>query len=493
MQFPRIRACLSLFILLTPGLLFGYFNFRSNDPWPIYDAAAEPHQFLTERLKEIIFKGYETFRDPARFGLAITAFGQGAHHGKNDRKQKVPIADLQGPWNMLALLFNEDCIPESGLLRDAFENGRYFQQIEVDGEEVVIPGPLWSSGEQELQDQIFDNHVSENFGTISIGLDYRKYGLRGELMYMLTDQLGIMVQAGVSDIQVTATTFQDQSTIGFVCPPVDICDDENSTITQRENVRTVREMLTNEQTFKQIARELGFDVCNFHQAGIEDLKLTAFWRKVYDLSEISYSWPNVLLTPFFTAYFVAGIGKKICTSNNLFGIPQGNNGHQAGGFNGGFSLDFHDTVEFIAEVGGTWFSQKEYKNMPIPNDVNQVGLFKCRADVTLKPGANWYVNGNIHARYFMGHLSFYLQYVLLTHTEDKFFQGDNECCFPNNPINVFLDLLRCRSSWWSRFVNAALYYDITPNLSAGFLWQAPLDERNAFRTTTIAFSIRGVY
>lgn len=490
MQFSRTRACLGLFILLAPCLLLGYSNKNPYDPWPIYNAAAEPHQLLTERLKDI-FKGYEVYRNPARWSFALTPFGQGARHSRNDEQQKVPIADLPaGPWNMLALLFNEDCIPPTGILRDAFETGRYYEQIfdPENDEEIPIPGPLWSSGETEFERQFFEGNIAKGFGTLSIGLDYRKYGLRAQLMYLFTDQIGIILEAGVSDIQITATSFDDQSLTGFLCPPVNICSDTESTVTQQKNYQNVVATLTNEESFKQIARELGFNVCNFHQAGIEDIRLTAFWRKVYDLSEISYAWPNVLFTPFFTAYGVIGVGKKK-RETDLFGIPQGNNGHQAGGFNGGFSLDFHDTVEFIAEVGGTWFSQRTIKNMPIPNDIHQVGLYKCKADISVKPGPNWYVDGTIHARHFMGHLSFYLQYVLLTHTEDKFFFGPNRCCFATDPN---LDILRCRSSWWSRFVNAAFYYDITPNLSAGALWQAPLDQRNAWRTTTIAFSIRGV-
>ena len=64
----------------------------------------------------------------------------------------------------------------------------------------------------------------------------------------------------------------------------------------------------------------------------------------------------------------------------------------------------------------------------------------------------------------------------------------------SNECNIFLPkLVECRSKWTSQFVNAAFNYDISPNITLGFMGQFPVGQLNAYRSTTWLGTFRAMF
>jgi hypothetical protein len=45
------------------------------------------------------------------------------------------------------------------------------------------------------------------------------------------------------------------------------------------------------------------------------------------------------------------------------------------------------------------------------------------------------------------------------------------------------------SKWQSHVINVGFTYDISPNVALGFLWQAPVYQKSAYRATTLMGSV----
>ena len=59
---------------------------------------------------------------------------------------------------------------------------------------------------------------------------------------------------------------------------------------------------------------------------------------------------------------------------------------------------------------------------------------------------------------------------------------------------IFLpEVLECRSSFQTRMANIALNYDISPNMGLGIFAQLPLDQKNAYRSTTVMLSFNASF
>jgi hypothetical protein len=45
----------------------------------------------------------------------------------------------------------------------------------------------------------------------------------------------------------------------------------------------------------------------------------------------------------------------------------------------------------------------------------------------------------------------------------------------------------------TKVANIGFNYDLSRNVSLGFLWQAPLSQQNSYRSTTAMFSVSGTF
>lgn len=437
-----------------------------NDPLPPY-TTLDQHSYLYTRTKDRM-KGLPVWVDhDERFGVSISPFGQNANLGRNINNIIVPLGDLNGRWGMIALLYGQ--LPMGKVLPPTLAAARaaIFPTIP--------PGTPLNDG----------NFIDQNqrFGYFTVPISYRKRGLRFQVEAQLLCDVGLIVEAGASDICQTCTGFRN-----LTCRPVDNC----IAVRPSQIVAPFSEANVNMFLMDQlddIAKEIGLKIGNFHQVSFEDFRLRMYWRHAYELNiglvGKSYCWSQVLVIPFLMA------GGSIAASkhrdpNKAFGLTFGNDGHHSVGVTGGINIDFAETIEIGGEAGVTHFFAKDFCNYRVPNSKFQTGIFPFTTDVCISPGMNWHCAIKMNAYHFLDCLSFYFQYVLVSHERDHIrLKKCDDAFLPR--------VLEKVSDWRVQVANMAFNYDISPNVTLGFLWQAPLARRRAYRSTTVMFSFSYTY
>jgi len=483
-------------------------NLTKNDPYPVY-TTADPHAFLNTRYYNVIRCGnkypiyppespgflhtsphnviscYEYPKRPERFRFSLSGFRQSANFGNDIFRDVVNLGDLLGNWNMLALLYPE-------------KDGNTDIQTLLANTLQLLSSPADVPCFQMITNplNVDPNH---QFGFFDVPISYRKFGLRFEAEFGFYD-FGLIVQGGVADLRQTASLIDlTCSATGLGCPvrdcilPID-CDINNSSgdcITENCCIGVydcLCKTLVIQNIMDQVdlvAQTLGQSLCNYNETSAEDTRLNLFWRKTYEVNRDRPTWAYFTITPFAVGAVSAPTGKKRCPSQ-LFSLPHGNNGHWAWGIDGGLSLNFVETVELVFEAGFTEFIKKIECNVPVPTNNFQVGILPRKANLCVKPGTNWLFGATLNAYNFLDRLSVWVQYVMINHGEDCFKVVKTN---DPNPANIDVCTMICNSKWFSSVCNVSLNYDISPNLSLGFLWQAPVKRRNAYRATTIMGSV----
>lgn len=459
----RYSSCkLFIFLLGISGSLFGNFLSQNSrhDPYPMY-TSRDPHHFLYmhDRLDT---KGYESGKQHAeKIGLGLSVWGQNSDSAKDFDKNVISPGNLDGRWSMIGLLMGET--PQGKVLPTSLEtaiNALY------PSEPRPITNPL-------LIDQ------NELCGFFDVQTKYKARGFRFDWSFQIVGDIGLMIEGGLSDICYTVRQFNDlTSQAGKLCGTGDDCPSCDTCNVQQYLMCPL----------KVIAQEIGLDICNFHKNFLEDFRAHLYWRHAY---EINYSqkegedWPEMLLMPFLVASASAATGTRK-EPNKAFGLSTGNNDHNAVGFTAGLMLDFVDTIEIGAEGGFTHFFEHDFCNYRVPNSLCQSGIYPFTTDVCINPGHNWHFAATLNARHFLDRLSFYFQYVIVQHQKDSIKVKNGDTAFKP-------ELLEKISDWKYQGANIGFNYDISPDISIGFLWQAPLQQQRVFRNTTVMFSFNATY
>ncbi len=462
------------FIITNVRNIHGLSSLAKNDAFPVF-STLDPHFFLYdhERL---------SYKDPdfadekgSRIGISISPYAQNADRGKNFRGERflpqktntetcqvtgipIELSDLTGRVNMIALLYGS--LPEGQTLPPTLEKARM----------EIFPGipattPINDASKIDPLEQ---------FASLSFPLKYRKRGVRFDLYVNIIGDFGLNLQTGVASICQTVTAIND-----LTCNAVDNCPFE----IDPECSKKVRAFLTSE--IKAISQELGVDICDFGEASIEEIRLNLYWRHAYELNHDKEDWPHILFMPFAVFSASASPGKKRNPSK-LFAIPFGNDDHSAIGITAGFAFDFIDTIEIAGEVGATHFFSRCIPCLRIPNSLCQKTLFPFTASATVSPGHNWHFGGKITAYHFLGRLSAYFQYLMLEHEDDTIKLKKPDPAFKPEALEKV-------TGWKIKIANIGFNYDISPNVGLGFLWQAPLSQRNTYRSSTVMFSFNATF
>jgi len=433
-----------------------------NDPVPVY-TTLDPQNYLYMHDR-MILKGMKPQTEKAPFvGLSISPFAENADRARDMDNNVIPIGDIYGRWNMLALLFGP--LPEGKVLPPTLQTAKDVlfptqpAGVPIDGNQLVDP-----------------NH---EFGFFSVPVKYRKRGLRTQILGQVLCDFGICFQGGVSDICQTVTGFTNLTCDATLDCPIDLKLGQDPLT--KDNVN---EYLMCELT--DIADETGLNICNFHKFSLEDIRLSMYWRHGYSLNKQSPDWPVVLIIPFFE------LGGSLATAsykrdpNTAFALSFGSNDHNAVGFIAGLDFDFAQTIEIGSHFGMTHFFAKDFNKFRVPNDESQSGIYPFTTDVTINPGHNWEFGLKLSAYHFLENLSFYFQYFLMHHDNDSI---KLKCCDDAFQPKVLEKI----SDWKVQVANMAFNYDISPHVSLGFLWQAPLARRGAYKTTTLMFSFNALF
>lgn len=468
---PKITKLIAFFIAITclsSSLNAGFSSWSRYDPYPLY-TTLEPQEFLNKRTQRMLFGDEVVSNKPERIRIAISPYGQKADTAKNINKEEIDLSAFNGRWSMIPLLFGE--LPQGKTLPPALAEAR----------SVLFPGvpagiPLNDANAIDPKKEL---------GFFSIPLTYQKRGLRFEVGVEIIGDFGIMVQAGVSDISQNVVKFLDLTC--SASSPVCSNNDSNTTFDPQNPALTpdnVQAYLT--RKIKTIAQELCLDIDDFHVLTVDDVRLALYWRRAYDANKNRDGYPTFLITPY------AQLNGIIATSNNAkpnvaFSVSGGSSDHDAVGFTGGININFKETIEVGAEAGFMHFFPRDICNFRVPNSTYQSGIFPFQTDVKYGPGHNWHFGAIMNAYHFMGNLSMYFQYVIIEHDND-----DIEIKQPDPAFHPEL-LEEQYSTWQTQLANIGFNYDISPYISLGFLWQAPISQRNSARTSTVMFSLNAIY
>ena len=466
-------------------------SLAKNDPYPVYSTVdPQDYLFLGEKYR---------IKDPVyaallwdNVGLSLSPFGQNAECGKNIDCEKANLGDLTGRWGMIALMYGP--VPPGQTMAPAL----------ITALNNLFPGVAPGNANDPTKID-----PASNFGFFSVPLKYRKRGLRMEVTGNLIGGFGINLQTGIVCMSQTMTGLANLTDcVEFECQ----FDPEPITGEQ------VNKFLMNQ--IKTIAEEIKLNICDFSEISIEEVRINLYWRKAFELNNnganrktasqraaeedideddliaeaeaqayrpYDTGWPHTILFPFFEVSGSVSPGQPKDPDsggfNKQFALPFGNNGHSALGVTGGLAFDFVNSLELASSIGVTYFLKKNFDNFRLPTSIYQSGIYPFRTDVSVQPGINWQFTAKIGAHHFLDKLSVYFEYVQLEH------KPDTVCLRKCEDQDIFLpEAYEKLTGFKVKLANTALNYDITPNISLGMLWQIPLSQMNAYRSSTVLFS-----
>ena len=463
-----VRQFILRVILLSCSLLLylplkATSSLAKNDPYPLY-TTLDPHTFLYTHEKLKVKDPDFAARKRDNVGVYLSPFGQNADCGRDFNGLKVPLGDVMGRWSMIPLLYGP--IPPGKTLPSTL-------QTALDN---LFPGA--APGSLNDATKIDPN---QDFGFFSAPLKYRKRGVRAELTADIYAGFGISVQTGIVSITQTNTGFIDKT------PCTDpACPFEPAPLTN-DSVRTY---LMN--PFKQIAKEICLNICDYCETSVEEVRINLFWRRGFELNRDEEDWPHFLVIPFFqlTGSVSPGDENRLDenTFNRAFFLPFGNNDHSAVAFTTGIDIDFVESLEIGAEVGMTYFFERDFEKFRLPTSCFQQGIFPFATSVSVHPGYNWHFGAKLSAYHFLDRLSMWFQYIQMEHKQDDITLRKCE------DADFFMpEVLEKITGFKVKLINAALNYDISPNIGLGLLWQAPVTQRNAYRSSTVMFSFNATF
>ncbi len=462
-------------------------NNNKFDPYPVF-STLDPHIFLYMH-ERLLLKGIPSDKKHREwFGISITPFGQNATQFIDLNNNTIPLGDFRGaPFN------NPDITPVipptpivAGswamipLVYGATPQGQVFPPLLLDARTALFPNvPVGVP----IDDPVAIDPARQ-FGYFQIGGEYRKRGLRAEFQAQFLKDFGLDLQIGFADISFTALTYRNLTNLPTAAAFSTAAQAINPNLTQT-NVNDFLMIRLDE-----IASQINFDICNFRQNSIEDIRAGLYWRHAYAMNQnrargYSCDWPQFLLIPWAMVQGSAAVSSDV-PKNKAWGIPFSNDGHNALGACAGLNLDFTETIEVGIEFGATHFFSRSFSCVPVPTNKYQSGIYPFTTNVCIQPGVNFHLGAKMFAYQFLDCLSCHFEYIVVMHRQD---------CITVNPFDpAFMPrILECRSNWTAHLANIGFNYDISPYISIGFLWQPPLADRNAAKSTTIMFSFNACY
>ena len=450
-----IGAKLALLIFLcSPIQVLALTANAKNDPFPMY-STLDPQQYLNTwhrmRLSNIDV-GTDAKEN---ISISLAGFGQNANSGKDIDGNKRNLGDIinNGRFFMVGLIFGN--VPTGKTLAPLLVSAKSTLEASSDTTDAQKTDPC------------------QEFGYFTIPLKYRKKGGRLDMHGQIFRDLGVSFQLGLADICQTVTGFVDLTEFS------DFPDEAHPSGYTRSNVET----LLMDQLCP-IAEEIDLNICNYHEVGAEDIRINGYWRHTFAVNQDRKDWPAALITPFVQLGGAFAAGKKT-NPNKAFALPFGSDFNSVG-VSGGIDIDFVGTIVIGGEVGWTHFFKRKICDMPIPTSKFQSGIFPFSTDVNYQPGGNWSFAAKIGSYHFLDNLSFYFQYVMVNHQDD-----DIDLCTPDTAFMP--EVLEKTTTWKTKLANVAFNYDISPNVGLGFLWQAPLNQKNSYKSTTLMLSFYTIF
>lgn len=509
---PMMHIISFFLLMLMHEAIHAWPSNTRNDPFPVY-TTLDPHYFLYEREKQLMFGMPDEKGSPENFMLSLSPFGQNANYAKTiagtycpDAKlntcaatcnnifcsnsctnpadplnptctNQIEIGDIDGRWNLLALFAGK--IPAGVVLPPLYIKA--FADLFGASTE---PGTITEADVTFVN----NNPCDPRLAYVSAPIKYRKRGIRWDFEAQLCGDWGFQFQGGIVEISQVLNPCLINLTESTGAPT------DFTTCSGRFGFTAQKIKCDLFDPLVPLMRQLGLDICNFTKWGVEDLYFSLYWRHAYVLNyNRDLSWARALAIPFFRIGVGAPSGRAK-EQEKFFSVPFGNNnGSTSFNLNAGLNFDFAETVEIGGEFGWSHFFSRTIDNYWAPTNFLQSSIFPFTTPVTVDPGDSAYVGFKLAAYHFLDRLSFYGEWIYVHHNKDnRHFHGTVDEAFvdldDNNPR------AKCRNTAWrTQLFNAGFTYDISPNWAIGFLWQQPLHSRNTYVSTTALFTLNLIW
>lgn len=467
-----LNLCGFILLMMPSNQLYGWSSLAKNDPYPIF-TTEYPYNWLLNSTKNHL-KGIEPNYCPDHFSIAFSGFYQKANRGANYDREKVPLGDLEGRWHMLGMLYGPTGNP--GFFPPEF--GPALQEAKLD----LFPefGPL-----EMIPSTSVYNDPNRHVGYFSAPIKYRKHGVRFEMAVQPIEDFGLVIQGGYADIKQTLTLLEDLTPRGGACVPSNIVPGNLTCILMTPSVYVE---IFDEQGL--IHQRNSDNICDFRQGAFEDVRFGLWVRHIFEINRgcNPCEWAQFLFIPFFQ--FEGTIsGAPQQNRMNFLSVPFDNNGHNSIGFTSGFHIDFYETVEVGFHGGITHFYGKTVNNYRLPTSETQSGIYPFAApQVFLQPGNNHHFSVMFHAYRFIDKLSFNAEFTFVNHDSDKITLKDPTL------LGLFrVEQQECLTKFTSQLLTTGMNYEISPNLQLGLAIQWPIQQRNAYRSTTVIGTLMGTF
>lgn len=304
---------------------------QKNDPAPLW-STYYPLDFLLSGRKAY-YKGVAAENFPETFSLSISPFYQKASRGRNYQNQRVPLSDLEGRWNMLALLYGG--IPEAvqTLLDEGFvpmTNQISTQQLGNAKIGIFSDLPdVRPSTTININPNSFPQYLLEDeckrVGYFSVPIRYRKTGIRFELQISPICDFGLTVRTGWAEIKQTYTRLIDRIPTSSCCTEVECPAPPTPEIVRccplnvdtskippeflvsiskvpallpraeldpcgmvgnpcQPRYEAIEEGLMEFDAAKRVFGQIGLDPCNFRETSIEDTYISLWFRHAFEIN-----------------------------------------------------------------------------------------------------------------------------------------------------------------------------------------------------------------
>ena len=420
--------------------------------------------------------------------LDILPFYQHAKGAKNCRGQKVPKGDRLGRMNMIGLLqgrapnlaaFEPDVGKPLGDALEAYNENGY--------------GPAKSSIPKfDVTDLCFTG--TNLLGRLSTGINYERFGLRGQFRANLGAGFGIHARGGAIcykqvpcflDLTLSCSTKEsfDCNANKPECDDTKIGEDQLAGFDE-EVIGLTRDNLTSPQARCEIAEQLGVDLGKVSRAAFEDSHLDFHWSGSFGFDDDEGDHV-VSVIP----YLAVGVWLPSGEEHNpdiLFRLPTGNDGFWGFTLEGILNFDFPETLSLAFGGAVTFFPDSRTRCLRMPSSPQQELLYPWKVDTKQEMGTTWHVHGDFMAKNFLDDsLSFYASYIYTKHQQDKFSFVNPAC------DDVFVAKKAERDSQWeTQLVHFALDYRVTKNLYFGFGFTGMLTGRRVYRPSVLIGTIR---
>lgn len=446
------------FVFTISNTLCAYTTLNFHDVYPPYSTRFHfnlMNEEQKEKIKDIDVKGIRE-----QIGISTSLIAQKATYARNLDKIKVLAGDVHGRLNMIGLTYGS--VP-TGNTQPALLTAAAGQTF------TTVTGA-------NLNDPTYSD-LNQNFGFFSLPIKYRKIGARFNVAIRFLDAFVFSIQGGVVDMKQTITAYTDRTSQANAA---DVFHTTSSGTVATADQTTVEEYLMDKRT--AIFTQMGINGEDWNKSGAEDFTFCLAFRHNIAINknyEEGRDWTRFIITPHARLAGTFAVGKAQ-DPDILLSLPFGNNQHHALHGNAGLTLDFIDSIEFSCEGGATHFFDRTYITR-IPTHRLQSVLFPYKADVKVKPGKTWHMSIAMNAYHFIDKLNIYAEYTYLNH-------GRNTVTLIT-PDNAFIpSRLEDDTNYKIQMANIGLNYDLSPNTTIGFLWQAPLSQRGTYKTNTFMLS-----